>query len=127
MSAFQHTGTVQLPATDPDALSRLERFGGVKLLDEMIALFLLNAKERLAAAVAGVDAGDAAAIENAMHALKSSSAQLGAMGLSRLSGEAETLARGGTLRDIGGLLDECRQELERAAAWLERVRAERPS
>ena len=46
MTTFQQPGTLELPATDPDALTRLERFGGIKLLDEMIALFLVNARER---------------------------------------------------------------------------------
>ena len=85
MSTFLHTDTVELPATDRDALTRLERFGGIRLLDEMIGLFLGIAPERLAAAAAGLDQGDAVATENAMHALKSSSAQLGALRLSRLA------------------------------------------
>lgn len=124
MSTFQFSDTVQLPATDRDALMRLERFGGIKLLDEMIALFLENARERLAAAAAGLEAGDASATENAMHSLKSSSAQLGALRLSRLCEQAETIARGGTLTGSAGLLDECREELARVGEWLRGVRAE---
>jgi HPt (histidine-containing phosphotransfer) domain-containing protein len=125
MSTFQHSGTVQFPATDPEALTRLERFGGPKLLDEMIALFLENARERLAAALAGLDDHDAAAVEDAMHALKSSSAQLGALRLSRLCQEAETVAGGGTLTGIRGLLGQCRDELARVRSWLAGERAER--
>ena len=125
MSTFQHSDTVQLPATDRDALTRLERFGGTKLLDEMIALFLENARERMAAAAAGVVACDAAATENAMHSLKSSAAQLGALHLSRLCEQAETIARSGTLTGVAGLLDQCREELVRVTAWLAGVRAER--
>jgi HPt (histidine-containing phosphotransfer) domain-containing protein len=127
MSTFRHSDAVQLPATDRDALTRLERFGGIKLLDEMIALFLDNARERMSAASAGLDAGDAAAAENAMHSLKSSSAQLGALRLSRLCEQAETIARGGALPGIAPLLDECRDELARVDAWLAGVRAERPA
>ena len=125
MSTFQHSGTVQLPATDPDALTRLERFGGTKLLDEMIALFLENARARLSAATAGLDAHDAEAIETAMHSLKSSSAQLGALRLSRLCQQAETIARDGTPTGIAGVLDECRDELARVQTWLAGERAER--
>jgi len=125
MTTFQHPATVQLPATDPDALTRLERFGGIKLLDEMIALFLENARDRLAAAAAGLDAGDAAAIENAMHALKSSAAQLGALRLSRLCEQAETIARGGTHTESAPVLDQCREELVRVSAWLAGMRAQR--
>ena len=125
MSTFQDSGTVQLRATDPDALTRLERFGGLKLLDEMIALFLENARERLAAAMAGLDADDAAAVEHAMHSLKSSSAQLGALRLSRLCEQAETIARGGTVAGIADQLEQCRDELARVGAWLADERAER--
>ena len=125
MTTFQQPGTLELPATDPDALTRLERFGGIKLLDEMIALFLLNARERLTAAATGLGAGDAAAIENAMHSLKSSSAQLGALRLSRLTEQAETIARSGTLTECAPVLEQCREELARVGAWLTGMRAER--
>ena len=125
MTTFQQPGTLELPATDPDALTRLERFGGIKLLDEMIALFLVNARERLTAAATGLAAGDAAAIENAMHSLKSSSAQLGALRLSRLSEQAETIARSGTLSECAPVLEQCREELARVGVWLTGMRAER--
>ena len=63
MSTFPYADTVQLPAIDREALTRLERFGGIKLLHEMIALFLENARERLAAAADALDAGDAGATD----------------------------------------------------------------
>ena len=114
----------ELPATDRDALARLERFGGRKLLHEMIALFLAIAPERLAAAGAGVGAGDASVTENALHSLKSSSAQLGALRLSRLCEQGESVARGGSVEGVAALLDESRSELRRVEAWLASVRAE---
>lgn len=114
-------------ATDRDALARLERFGGRKLLHEMIALFLENASERLAAADAGVAGGDASAAENAMHSLKSSSAQLGAVRLSRLCEHGETMAASGTVQGLAALLEESRLELRRVEGWLANVRSERPA
>ena len=42
-ATFPHA---ELPAVDPEALTRLERFGGAKLLREMIGLFLEIAPER---------------------------------------------------------------------------------
>ena len=113
-----------LASTDRAALDRLERFGGRKLLHEMIALFLAIAPERLAAAGAGVGVGDASAVENALHSLKSSSAQLGALRLSRLCEQGESIARGGTVEGAAALLDESRSELRRVEAWLASVRAE---
>lgn len=111
----------ELAATDREALARLERFGGRKLLNEMIALFLENAPERLAAAAAGVGAGDAIAAENAMHSLKSSAAQLGALRLARLCEQGEAIARRGTVEGVGELIEESRFELGRVESWLRRV------
>ena len=115
-----------LPATDPAALMRLERFGGRKLVHEMIGLYLKGASERIAAAAAGLAANDAAATGNAFHALKSSSAQLGAMRLAALCEQGELIARSGMLAPIGALLDASREELVVVEAWLDRARAECP-
>ena len=125
MTTFSDIETIQLPATDREALTRLERFGGVKLLHEMIALFLLNAPGRLSSAERGLELGDAPAVEDALHSLKSSSAQLGAPRLSRLCEQGESIAHRDTLEGIGALLRDCRDELGRIEAWLANVRAER--
>ena len=127
MSTATSASSTELPSTDPEALARLERFGGRKLLGEMIALFLENAPDRLAAAARGVAGGDIVATENALHSLKSSSAQLGAARLSRLSEQGETIARGGTVTGISELLEESRSELDRVEAWLNGIRAEKPA
>ncbi len=108
----------ELPAVDPEALTRLERFGGTKLLREMIALFLELAPGRLAAAEAAVAGGKGTTAEDSLHSLKSSSAQLGAMKLSRLSEQGEVLARDAMVTEITGLLAESRAELVRVEAWL---------
>ena len=113
----------ELPSTDQAALDRLKRFGGGKLLGEMIGLFLSTAPERLAAAHAGFDAGDVPATEMALHSLKSSSAQLGAMKMQRICEQGELLARAGTLADVGGLLQQLDHEFPRVQAWLERARS----
>ncbi len=114
-------------STDLEALARLERFGGRTLLNEMIALYLESAPERLAAAATGVVAGDAAATENALHSLKASSAQLGAVRLSWLCQEGEAIARAGMLPRIAELIEASRTELRLVEAWLEEVRAKRPT
>jgi HPt (histidine-containing phosphotransfer) domain-containing protein len=125
MTTFSGTDTIQLPATDREALTRLERFGGAKLLHEMIALFLENAPGRLSIAERGLERGDAPSIEDALHSLKSSSAQLGAPRLSRLCEQGESIAHRGRLEGIDALLQECRAELGRVEEWLTGVRAER--
>lgn len=124
MSATGDGLRTELPATDHQALDRLERFGGRKLLREMIALFLDNAPHRLASAAAGVVAGNPVAAENAFHALKSSSAQLGALRLSRLCEQGESVARGGSMAAVAALLEESRSELRRVETWLTGVPTE---
>ena len=110
------------PTTDAAALDRLRRFGGGKLLNEMISLFISTAPERIAAARAGVETNDAAAAELALHSLKSSSAQLGAMRMQRLSAEGEAQARVAALDVVSGLVRELEEEFPRMRSWLEHAR-----
>ena len=125
MSTATPTGPIDGRPLDVDALKRLRRFGGAKLLHEMISLYVQSAPGRLGAAEAGLAAGDVIAIENAFHSLKSSSAQLGAARLSELCEEAETMARAGTLTGMAALVAASREELARVERWLESERGRR--
>ena len=111
----------ELPAMDPLALERLRRFGGGKLLSEMIALFLAAAPERIGAARTAVDASNVSAAEMALHSLKSSSAQLGAMRMQRLSERGELIARAGTLDGVAGVVADLEDELPRVQTWLQQA------
>ena len=106
---------------DPRAIERLRRFGGDTLLGEMLAIYLSEAPARLAAAWRGVAESDADATVLALHSLKSSSAQLGALRLERLSGEGEACARRGELSSLPPVLEAIGRELEIYAAWVERT------
>jgi HPt (histidine-containing phosphotransfer) domain-containing protein len=117
------TGTTEHGPLDPEALTRLSRFGGAKLLHEMLALYVESAPTRLAAAEEALASGDLIATESALHSLKSSSAQLGATRLAQLCGEGEAIARGGTLAGVAALIAASREELGRVERWLEGVRA----
>lgn len=112
----------ELPSTDPASLERLKRFGGGKLLGEMISLFIAAAPERIGAARAALAAGDSSAIEMALHSLKSSAAQLGAMQMQRLSARGEQLAHGGSMDGIDRIMKDLEEEFPRVQAWLERAR-----
>lgn len=111
-----------LPTTDEASLDRLRRFGGGKLLNQMIALFLTAGPERIGAARAGLAAGDAKAVEMALHAFKSSSAQLGAMQLQRLCERGEHTTRGGSLETIDTLVELIADEFARVHIWLDGAR-----
>ena len=104
--------------TDPEALERLRRFGGAKLLSDMIALFLEALPQRLAAARSGLGRGDAHVVEHELHALKSSAAQLGALRMHRLCQDGERLARAGSLQEAPGILDALDAERARVQQWL---------
>jgi HPt (histidine-containing phosphotransfer) domain-containing protein len=107
-----------LPATDATALDRLKRFGGGSLLGQMIDLFLVAAPERIEAASRAEAAGDAEAVERALHSLKSSSAQLGAVRMQRLSEQGEHRARAGSLEGVAELTSALEEELARVREWL---------
>lgn len=119
----QSTSHADLPDTDPEALERLRRFGGAKLLGDMITLFLEAMPQRVGAARQALARGDAHAVEHELHALKSSAAQLGAMHLCRLSQEGERLARAGTLDAAPDILDQLDSEMPRVRAWLTAARS----
>jgi HPt (histidine-containing phosphotransfer) domain-containing protein len=123
MDAYPIAGA-EPPATDSSALERLQRFGGGKLLREMIALFLAAAPERIEAARGASARGDAAAAELALHSLKSSAAQLGAVRLQRLSEQGEHRARAGSLDGLLELTRDLAEELVRVQGWLVRARDE---
>lgn len=101
------------PEFDAAALERLKRFGGDTLLDKMIALFLEAAPERLDAARAALARNEVADVELALHSLKSSAAQLGALRMQRLSARGEQQARTGSPEGLRALTDELDQELAR--------------
>jgi len=112
------------PLFDAAALDRLKRFGGDTLLGKMIALFLEAAPVRIAAARAALARDEAADVELALHSLKSSSAQLGAVRMQRLSAQGEQQARTGSLDGLLALTDELDHELARAREWLITARDE---
>jgi HPt (histidine-containing phosphotransfer) domain-containing protein len=113
-----------LPPTDSSALERLRRFGGSKLLGEMIGLFLQAAPERVQGARAALKRGDTSEVERALHSLKSSAAQLGAMHLQRLSERGERLAKSEKLDELPILMEALDTELVRVREWLTRARPE---
>ncbi|MFL5607140.1 MAG: Hpt domain-containing protein [Gemmatimonadaceae bacterium] len=112
------------PANDARALDRLRRFGGGELLGDMIALFLSVGPERVATARHALETQDLSTLERAMHSLKGSAAQLGAVRLQQLSERGERLARLGAVSGVPILMQELDEELARACEWLIMARDE---
>jgi HPt (histidine-containing phosphotransfer) domain-containing protein len=107
------------PTIDQQAVARLRRFGGDKLLGDMIDLFAQHGPERLAAAQAAFSIRDAAVVKAALHALKSSAAQLGASVVYQLCSDGEGQAASGDLSRIEPVLVRLDEELPRALAALD--------
>jgi two-component system cell cycle response regulator DivK len=85
----------ELPESEHRALEHLTRAGGAGLVGDMIAIYLTDTPAKVSAARAALAAGDAAALAGAAHAMKSSSAQLGAVALADACAATEDAAERG--------------------------------
>ncbi|HEX2093097.1 MAG TPA: Hpt domain-containing protein [Longimicrobiaceae bacterium] len=106
---------------DPEAFVRLRKWGGERLVREMVRVFVAQVPERVAAVRQGLRRSEPAAVEGAAHALKSSSAQLGAPGMRALCAEIESLAARGDLSPVPALAEELEGEFSRYLEWLPTV------
>lgn len=113
------TGTSSTPIGDPAALDRLVRWGGTRLVHDLVHLLLTLTPERMTALRRGVMTGDAPRAEAAAHALGSSCGQLGGMRMRSLCMRAEALAGEGDLASVAALIGEIESELEALHAWLD--------
>ena len=102
-------------AGDAEALKRLERFGGLKLREELTKLFLQEAPERIASGHAALAAGDVAGIRTMAHALKSSAGQMGAR---RVQAICERIESAEPPQNFASALSELDTELSRYRSWL---------
>lgn len=98
---------------DARAFDRLRRWGGEKLVREMVQLFVAQVPDRLAAARQGAREGDLSSVERAAHALRSSSAQLGAVRMQVLCALVEHSASQGDHESIPRSLGELEREFAR--------------
>jgi len=113
----------QSPLIDPPALERLRSFGGDKLLNGMIELFIKNAPTRAADAREALDCGDAAALRAALHGLKSSAGQLGAATVHMACIAGEELASRGELGECAPHVRRIESDLPLACRELESIRS----
>ena len=111
------------PVLDDAALERLRGFGGETLVRGMIELFVRNAPDRAAEAREALDCGDAAALRSALHGLKSSAGQLGALTVHHACVAGEELASRGDLNACVPHLERIERDLPVACRRLEAIRA----
>ncbi len=101
---------------DQDVLVALKELGGEddpELLGELIELFLDDTPQRLGELYRALESADAAALEGAAHALKSSAANLGAMTLSRLFQQIEMAGKDGDLEKADSLVQQSGSEFSK--------------
>jgi HPt (histidine-containing phosphotransfer) domain-containing protein len=92
------TGTSSVARLDPQALQRLRELdptGAGKLMERLAKAFDASVARLLPQLLAAQAAGEAAGIRHVAHTLKSPSASIGAVKLSRMCAEMELMARQG--------------------------------
>ena len=104
---------------DPGALDRLRRLGGEKFTNEMIRLFLGYGGEKLGEARKAQLAGDLAGVEKAVHPIKSSAGNVGAVRMQQLAAEAEQRAREQQADEVSTLMDQLEAAFQTVRPLLE--------
>jgi len=117
-------------AIDQDVLDDLEHSVGDDraFLRDLVETYLEDSPRLIAALRSGIAAGDVASTNRAAHTLKSTSASLGALGLSAMARELETLTSVATTEaddltapEIAALVDVITTEMEEVRSELERL------
>jgi CheY-like chemotaxis protein/HPt (histidine-containing phosphotransfer) domain-containing protein len=117
--AQREGGRSTATALDQKRLSELRSLqleGQPDVLDELVRPFLDEAPTQVAAIRGAVDARDAGTLKQAAHALKGSSANLGAPRLAALCDELEGLGRSGDLMPAAEITSRLESELDRVQA-----------
>ncbi len=96
----------------------LRKPGGPDLLKRIVDLYLTNSRTLVGSLREAVVCSDAAAVAQAAHSLKSSSANVGAIGLSELCAKMESSAHAGDLESAWTQLERLFEEHERVVLAL---------
>ena len=99
----------------------MERRGATRLLERLVATYISTAARLVAQAAYALKAGDVASLQHATHTLKSSSANLGAIELSRRFAVLEGHARTGALSAAREEWAAAQTEYERAVKILQDI------
>jgi HPt (histidine-containing phosphotransfer) domain-containing protein len=111
-----HNGSNTEKVLDTNALDELRACDpdGTGLLAELIDIWVSDTPPRLAALRVAFESGQPAALSREAHALKSGSAQLGAMAVAATCRELEYLGREGSLAGVEERLDRLDLEFDTA-------------
>jgi HPt (histidine-containing phosphotransfer) domain-containing protein len=113
--------TLREPSIDAQTIQSLRDLGSDDddLLGEVIELYLDDSRVRIETMRAALAASDSEQLSGAAHAMKSASANVGAMGVRKLCESIEMIGRGGTVDGAAALFEDLQREYDAAKAELE--------
>ena len=104
--AHTHAGSGELVLA-PEVIDSLIELGdGPDLVLELVELYVEDAIKRVDSVMVGARDGDMAVSNSAAHALKSASANMGAVQFSEVCRQIEDAAKAGDSSVVGGLADQ---------------------
>lgn len=128
--AAERTTTITLSETEPpidssvlEGISRYQKLGAPSIVDKVVTVYLETSRDATDKLRDAVKRTNATLLRECAHALKSSSANVGAMGLADLCKRLEVLAREGDLTTASKIHECLEREYERVVTALKRERA----
>jgi CheY-like chemotaxis protein len=112
------------PVLDPEALERLRVTMGAGFLEELLPTFVEDSQELVDTMRRALAEHDTDAFRRAAHSLKSNAASFGALTLSNLARDLESLAKSGSLEGAGPRVERLAGECERVVRALREVERE---
>jgi PAS domain S-box-containing protein len=110
-----------IDATVIASIREMERRGASRLLERLVETYVTTAARLVAQAAYALRSADLASLQHAAHTLKSSSANLGAVELSRRFGDLERMARTGAIEDARAAWEATRIDYEHAVQALQDI------
>ncbi len=125
-SKTEEDGAIGLPSEDEspidndvlDVLSRLQKPGAPSILQRVIDIYLESSQESRSRLQVAIDTANAVLLREVAHALKSSSANVGAIGLADLCKRLETMGRDDNLADAPTIHERFEREYARVIVAL---------
>jgi len=105
----------------PEELRQLAESGETGLVEEVLGVFLKDTEERIAAMQVAMAATDREKLRKQGHALKGSSAQVGAMGLAELCRTLEATASTATPAELAAVVAEIGREFSKVRQKIEKT------
>jgi HPt (histidine-containing phosphotransfer) domain-containing protein len=106
---------------NPEALGRLEEWGGADLVNQMVRLFIQNSPERMEQIRTAFGDDPGSVPERGSHSLKSSAANVGAERVRAVATSIEEAASEGDFDEVRTLIPELEAVFEEAIQALESI------